>query len=97
MVLPMTMVFWFCGWVTAPSKPRSASWNFGFAVAALVSGWLIATTGSYTPAYVAVGIFCGLSVLVYVVNYGWRGVERRGSGDAVETQPLASSPVSPDL
>lgn len=56
---------------------RSASWNFGFAVAALISGWLISSTGSYTPAYISVGIFCTLSVLVYVVNYGWRGVERR--------------------
>ncbi|RIK42076.1 MAG: hypothetical protein DCC58_11585 [Chloroflexi bacterium] len=62
---------------------RSASWNFGFAVAALASGWVIATTGSYAPAYIAVGIFCTLSVLVYVVNYGWRGVERTAGGAAV--------------
>lgn len=90
------------GLLPAPARAhafslRSASWNFGFAVAALASGWMIATTGSYTPAYISVGIFCFLSVLVYVVNYGWRGVERRSVESVEETATLASSPVSPDL
>lgn len=75
---------------------RSASWNFGFAVAALISGWVIATTGSYTPAYVAVGVFCTVSVLVYVVSYGWRGVERP-AGPEADANRLAPSPAGPDL
>ncbi|HUG14595.1 MAG TPA: MFS transporter [Thermomicrobiales bacterium] len=51
---------------------RSASWNIGFAIAAFASGNVIAATGSYTPAYIALGGFCALSVLVYVVAYGGR-------------------------
>lgn len=51
---------------------RSASWNIGFAIAAFISGQTIARTGSYTPAYISVGVFCVLSVAVYVVAYGGR-------------------------
>jgi MFS family permease len=51
---------------------RSASWNIGYAFAAFISGQIIARTGSYTPAYVSLGIFCVLSVVVYVVAYGGR-------------------------
>lgn len=51
---------------------RSASWNIGFAIAAFISGQTIARTGSYTPAYISVGIFCVLSAVVYVVAYGGR-------------------------
>ena len=51
---------------------RSASWNIGYAVAAFISGQVIARTGSYTPAYISLAIFCALSVGVYVVAYGGR-------------------------
>ena len=51
---------------------RSAAWNMGYAFAAFISGIVIARTGSYTPAYIALAIFCTLSVLVYVVVYGPR-------------------------
>lgn len=53
---------------------RSASWNIGYAVAAFISGQVIAGTGSYTPAYIALGVFCLLSVMTYVVAYGSRPV-----------------------
>ncbi len=51
---------------------RSASWNFGYAFAAFISGQIIARTGSYTPAYLSLTIFCILSVAVYVVAFGSR-------------------------
>jgi MFS family permease len=51
---------------------RSASWNIGYAFAAFISGQVIARTGSYTPAYISLAIFCTLSVGVYVVAYGSR-------------------------
>lgn len=51
---------------------RSASWNFGYAFAAFTSGQIIARTGSYTPAYLSLTIFCILSVAVYVVAFGGR-------------------------
>jgi predicted MFS family arabinose efflux permease len=51
---------------------RSASWNIGYAFAAFISGQVIARTGSYTPAYISLAIFCVLSVGVYVVAYGSR-------------------------
>lgn len=60
---------------------RSASWNFGFAVAAFVSGSVIVATGSYTPSYVALAVFCVLSVAVYVVAYGGRNPDDEGEPD----------------
>jgi MFS family permease len=69
---------------------RSASWNIGFAIAAFLSGQVIASTGSYTPAYIAVGIFCVLSVLVYVVAYGGRVPEN------VEHEPRIETPAAAD-
>jgi MFS family permease len=51
---------------------RSASWNMGYAAAAFVSGLVISATGSYTPAYIALAVFCVLSVMVYVIAFGNR-------------------------
>lgn len=64
---------------------RLAAWNIGFAFAAFVSGQIIASTGSYTPAYIAVAVFSVLSVAVYVVAYGGRLPE---SHDDRETTPV---------
>jgi MFS family permease len=78
---------------------RSASWNIGYAFAAFISGIVIARTGSYTPAYVALGIFCTLSVLVYVVAYGSRipasyGPQAAPDPDAGERTLASTSPAS---
>jgi MFS family permease len=67
---------------------RSASWNFGYALAAFVSGQVIASTGSYAPAYIALAVFCTLSVAVYVVVYGGR------SPAESEDTPAAHVPVN---
>ena len=62
---------------------RSASWNLGYALAAFVSGVAIARTGSYLPAYLAMGLFSTLSVMVYVVAYG----NRSGAEPSVVSEP----------
>lgn len=70
---------------------RSASWNFGYAFAAFTSGQIIARTGSYTPAFISLTIFCVLSVAVYVVAFGGRlpesveqaEVTRRSAADSL--------------
>lgn len=64
---------------------RSASWNFGYAVAAFISGQVIAATGSYTPSYITLAIFCTLAAAVYVVAYGGR-VPGETTTDAPETE-----------
>jgi hypothetical protein len=70
---------------------RSASWNIGFAIAAFISGQIIARTGSYTPAYISVGIFCVLSVAVYVIAYGGRVP----SDEPADPKPATVSEVLP--
>lgn len=76
---------------------RSASWNFGYAVAAFASGQAIARTGSYLPAYISLTVFCILSAAVYVVNYGKRtppGWERPGTDDTAHViEPTAAAPI----
>lgn len=72
---------------------RSASWNFGYAVAAFASGAVIASTGSYTPSYIVFGVFCVLSVAVYVIAYAGRN-----PGDDQDTAPApehAAAPTQP--
>jgi MFS family permease len=72
---------------------RSAAWNLGYALAAFVSGIVIARTGSYTPAYVALGVFCTLSVLVYVVAYGSRvAAESPAVLDSAAREALLADP-----
>ena len=66
---------------------RSASWNIGYAFAAFISGQVIARTGSYTPAYISLAIFCALSVGVYVVAYG----SRIPSDEPAEPKPATVS------
>ena len=73
---------------------RSASWNIGFAVAAFISGQIIARTGSYTPAYISVAIFCSLSVAVYVVAYGTRIPGEDEAESTPSSQPIAAKEVS---
>jgi len=79
---------------------RSAAWNIGYAFAAFVSGVVIARTGSYTPAYVALGVFCTLSVLVYVIAYGKRIPPSYGAAAApkpdVEQVGLAPASAAPE-
>ena len=65
---------------------RSAAWNLGYALTAFISGIVISRTGSYIPSYIALGVFCTLSVLVYVVAYGGRV--------AVEAPPPAALDVT---
>jgi MFS family permease len=70
---------------------RSASWNIGYAFAAFISGQVIARTGSYTPAYISLAIFCVLSVGVYVVAYGGRVP----SDEPAEQKPATVSEMLP--
>ena len=69
---------------------RSASWNFGYAFAAFFSGQIIARTGSYTPAYISLAVFCTLSVAVYVVAFGGRMPE------TISQAASTARPVEPD-
>lgn len=72
---------------------RSASWNFGYAFAAFMSGQIIARTGSYTPAYLSLTVFCILSVAVYVVAFGGRlpeGAEHADRTRAAELDTLTT-------
>ena len=79
---------------------RSASWNFGYAVAAFASGQAIARTGSYLPAYISLTVFCILSALVYVVNYGkrmppgWERPEAEGAAHVIEATAAAPIPMA---
>ena len=73
---------------------RLAAWNIGFAVAASISGWIIASTGSYTPAYIAVAIFSVLSVAVYVVAYGGRLPEHDDDAEPASTDAPSGSPAA---
>jgi MFS family permease len=66
---------------------RSASWNIGFALAAFVAGQVIASTGSYTPSYLAVALFSVLSVVIYVIAFGNRPILVQEAAD--EQEPVA--------
>jgi MFS family permease len=68
---------------------RSASWNFGYAISALIGGWVIARTGSYVPAYLAMTVFCTASVMVYVVAFGSREATPDAQPATAESRELA--------
>ncbi|MCO5175494.1 MAG: MFS transporter [Thermomicrobiales bacterium] len=73
---------------------RSASWNIGYAIAAFISGQIIARTGSYTPAYLSLSVFCILSVAVYVIAFGGRlpddGTPATGTANPPAIEPLST-------
>lgn len=69
---------------------RSASWNFGYAFAAFSSGQIIARTGSYTPAYLSLTVFCIASVAVYVVAFGGRLPETAEHADRAPSTAVDS-------
>jgi len=74
---------------------RSASWNIGYAFAAFTSGQIIARTGSYTPAYLSLSVFCILSVAVYVIAFGGRLPDNGTSAEEPVPQQVVE-PLSTD-